>query len=91
MHALVVEVDIKPGRNAEAQEGLQSSVIPEVAAAEGFVKGTWLESADGSSGMGVVIYESEETAKNAASNVQAPEEAPVAVRRVDVCRVMGEA
>ncbi len=91
MYAMVVEVDIKHGRNDEAQEGLNSSVIPETAASEGFVKGYWLESADGSSGMGVAIYDSEEAAKNASTTVQAPEEAPVSVRRVEVCRVLGEA
>jgi hypothetical protein len=91
MYAMVVEVDIKPGRNDEAEEGLKSGVIPQAKASEGFVKGYWIESADGGSGMGMVIYDSEEAAKKASATVQVPEEAPLSVRRVEVCRVTGEA
>jgi hypothetical protein len=75
------------GRN----EVLQSQVVPGAKARPGFVRGTWLRSADGSTGMSLVLYETKEQAEEAAKNVQPPPGAPVTITSVEVGEVVAQA
>jgi heme-degrading monooxygenase HmoA len=82
MHSLVVEVSIEPGRTDEANQMLQEQVVPAAKGAPGFVAGYWLRSDDGSSGTSVVVFETEDAARQAGENLpRPPEGAPVSIKR----------
>jgi hypothetical protein len=65
MHAALVTVTIDPTELDQAQTALREQVIPMVSAAPGFVAGYWLEPADGQ-GLSLVLFETEEQARQAA-------------------------
>lgn len=93
MHALLVAVDIDAARGDEALKLLEEFTIPTAKSLEGFVRGVWLRSSDGSAGRGVVVFDSEDHAKAAAETVRQgpPPDAPVTLRGVDLFEVVGEA
>ena len=68
MHAVVVRVSI--GDPETAQKGLREQVIPRVSQAPGFVAGYWTRADDGSNGLSMIIFESEEGARAAAEQLQ---------------------
>jgi heme-degrading monooxygenase HmoA len=63
MHGVIVRVSIKDADAAE--ERLKADVVPRVSAAPGFVNGYWLRSDDGTSGLSVTLFESEDAARAA--------------------------
>jgi hypothetical protein len=64
-YALVTQVNLE-GRDAEESERLlNETVIPTVRQLPGFVRGVWLRSEDGSTGTGIVVFESEDQAVSA--------------------------
>ena len=71
MHAVVVRVNIGDPETAEA--GLRTQVVPRVSQAPGFVAGYWTRSDDGSNGLSMLVFESEEGARRAAEMIQGPE------------------
>ena len=75
MHAVVASASIDPGRANEAQEHLQSNVIPRVKQVPGVVSGYWTRSSDGEHGTAMVVFETEDAARAAAEQVpnMAPE------------------
>jgi len=77
-HALVTQVDLAGRDPAEAEQLLNEQVIPVVKGLPGFDRGVWLRSADGSTGMGIVVFESEEqaTAAEAGMGSMRPAGAP---------------
>lgn len=77
-HALVTQVSLEGRDRAEAETLLNEQVIPTVKGLPGFDRGLWLRSADGSTGMGIVVFESEEHAKAAAAGMgtMRPPDAP---------------
>jgi hypothetical protein len=92
MHTMFVTVDIKPGRLEEAQNSLKTEVVPMVSKAPGFVRGLWWNSDDGATGHGLVVFENEEFAKQAASQgVDAPDHAPVSFRSLETGPLNAEA
>jgi hypothetical protein len=92
MHMLVITVGIEADKGDEATALLHRQVVPDVKATPGFVSGTWARSEDGSRGHGVVLFESEETAKAAlATAVQAPATGPVKVLYSEVMEVLAQA
>ena len=74
MHAVVVRVNIPDFE--VAREGLVTQVVPRVTQAPGFVAGYWTRSEDSSTGLGMVVFESEEAARTASEMIrsQAPDE-----------------
>jgi hypothetical protein len=92
MHGVIGEVQIDPARQDEAEKLLQETIIPTVKSAPGFVAGYWLRSDDGSSGMSLILFESEEAARKAAENRPAPPEGgPISAIRMEVRRVLAQA
>jgi hypothetical protein len=65
MHAVLMTVTIDPAEIDRAQKALREEVIPMVSAAPGFVAGYWLEPTD-SQGVSLVVFETEEQARQTA-------------------------
>ena len=72
MHANVIHVTINDAD--AATEGLRSQLVPQVSASPGFVAGYWVRLAE-NKGMSVVVYESEDAARQAAGRMDPPTEA----------------
>jgi hypothetical protein len=89
MHAVVVRVSIQDAGPAE--EYLKSEIVPRVSQAPGFVAGYWSRSEDGSNGLSVIVFESEEAARRMADQVVPPEDAPATVDEVEVREVVASA
>ena len=93
MHAVVGRVAIDSGRADEARELLDTFTIPTVKQQPGFVSGTWLRSADGTSGTSVLLVESAEAATALAARMAEgpPPGAAVTFVSADVFEVVGQA
>ena len=93
MHGIVVTVDIESGRSEEAAKLLDEFTIPRAKSLEGFVRGVWLRSSDGSQGRGIILIDSEEHARAGAEVIRQgpPPGAPVSLRSADVFEVIREA
>jgi hypothetical protein len=88
VHAVVVKVT--RGDAEKAQEGLRRDVVPRVSKAPGFIAGYW--TASGSSGLSMIVFESEENARRAAEMIRenaAPE--TVTIEEVEVREVVASA
>lgn len=68
MHAVVVKVSVQDG--PEATEFLRERVVPGVSQAPGFVAGYWVRLEGGDEGNSVIVFESEDAARNAAKQVE---------------------
>jgi hypothetical protein len=92
MHGVVVAVDIH-GNREEAEKLLREFTVPRAKSLDGFVRGVWLRSEDGSQGRGVILLDTEENARAAAGQIRQgpPPGAPVTLRGVDLFEVMAEA
>ena len=71
MHAVVVKVNIDDPETAE--QGLRDQVIPRISGSPGFVNGYWTRSDDGHSGMSMIVFDSEDSARHVAEMIQGPE------------------
>lgn len=93
MHAMLVTVELDSGRRDEGEKVLNEFTIPTVKAQPGFVRGAWLRAEDGSSGRGVVMFDTAEHAHAAAGLAKQgpPAGAPVTIRTVEVFEVIAEA
>jgi hypothetical protein len=67
MHAVVVRVSISDQESA--QKGLTEMVVPRVSKAPGFVAGYWTRADDGSNGLSMIVFESEDAARAAAERI----------------------
>lgn len=88
MHAVVIDVSITDAD--QAQRELRENVVPMVSQAPGFVAGYWMEAGSGK-GHSVVLFESEEQAKNAAERASSNTPAPVTMDSVEVREVIAHA
>lgn len=88
-HAMLVKVTVKPGRSEDALKGLHENVVPMVKEAPGFLKGTWF--GDDQSGHGLVLFASEDEARQATSMVSAGPDDPVQIESATVYKVNAEA
>lgn len=61
-HALVAQVNLEGRRPEDAERMLNDQLIPVVKQLPGFQRGVWLRSEDGSTGTGIVVFDSEEHA-----------------------------
>ena len=77
-HALVSTVNLEGRSPEEAEKLLNERIIPMVKGLPGFDRGVWLRTVDGSKGMGIVVFDSEDNAASARQGMDAmrPAEAP---------------
>jgi hypothetical protein len=68
MHAVVVRVRLDD--EDLARQFLTDQVVPRVSQAPGFVAGYWARSDDGSNGMSMIVFESEENARAVAQMIE---------------------
>ena len=87
MHAVVINVTVNDREAATA--ALQNQVVPQVSQAPGFVAGYWV-GLEGGRGTSIVAFESEDAARAASENVQAPGDF-VTFDSVEVGEVVGHA
>ena len=87
MHAVVVRVSISDHDVAESH--LREQIVPGVSQAPGFVAGYWTRKDD--SGVGMVVFESEDAAK--AMSEQVPSMVPdvVTIEDIEVREVVAHA
>ena len=87
MHAVVVKVTVNEVEMA--QEELQNRVVPNVSQSPGFVAGYWTRS--GNEGLSMVVFESEDAARQMADRV--PQILPefVTLQNVEVREVVANA
>jgi hypothetical protein len=68
VHAALVTVTIDPAHQDEAAATLKTDIVPMVSAAPGFVAGYWLKPVGGKA-PGIVLFETEEQARQLAPPV----------------------
>ena len=89
MHAVVVKVSI--GDIEKAHVGLREQVVPRVSQAPGFIAGYWTRSDDGSSGLSMILFESEDAARGAAERIGTNLPDTVTLQNVEVRGVVESA
>lgn len=74
MHVVVVRVTINDFDRG--RQFLTEQVVPRVKQAPGFVAGYWTRSEDGTGGLSMIVFESEDAARTAAQMIesQAPQD-----------------
>jgi hypothetical protein len=87
MYATVTQVTINDAD--AATEGLRSELVPRVADSPGFVAGYWVRVGE-NQGMSVIVYESEDAARQAMERIEPPTDA-VTVKSMDVGEVVASA
>ena len=87
MHAVVVRVTISDREVAESH--LREHVVPGVSQAPGFVAGYWTRKDD--SGVGMVVFESEDAAKAMSERVPSMVPDVVSLEAVEVREVVAHA
>ncbi len=88
MHAVVVRVSLSDDDSASLQQ-LKEEVVPRVSQAPGFVTGYWVRLDGERKGTSVIVFDSEEEARNAAEQFQPPE--GVSLESIDVGEVVANA
>jgi hypothetical protein len=91
MHAVVVRVSI--GDAEIAENGFREKVVPAVSSAPGFIAGYWTRSDDGSNGLSMLVFESEDAARPVADRFRGGTIIPetVTVSRIEVREVFANA
>ncbi len=89
MYAVLVVVEIAPGRHEESLRALQEHIIPMCKGAPGFVRGTWF--GNEKSGNSLMVFDSEQSARQMAGQVGSNAEDPVQITSTQVYEVHGEA
>jgi hypothetical protein len=68
MHAVVVKVTINDFERG--RQFLTDEVVPRVKQAPGFVAGYWTRSEDGTGGLSMIVFESEDAARTVAQMIE---------------------
>lgn len=89
MHAVVVTVTINDPETAMSQ--LREVIVPGASQSPGFVAGYWIGLGPEKGGRSVIVFESEDAARNFADQHQAPPDAPVRIESIDVGEVVAHA
>jgi hypothetical protein len=89
MHAVVVSVTIDDFEEAVAD--LRERVVPQVKQAPGFVAGYWVSLDGHQRGRGVIAFESEDAARQAATMIEAAADTGVTIESVEVGEVAAHA
>ena len=58
MHTMIVRMTLDPARLPEVDRHFEQDVVPRANRQAGFVGGRWLRSADGTQGLGIVVFDS---------------------------------
>jgi hypothetical protein len=87
MHAVVVRVKIDDSEAAAAR--LREDVVPRVSQAPGFVAGYWTRK--DTTGLSMLVFESEEAATNAEAGVRANMPDTVTLESTEVREVVADA
>lgn len=90
MHAVLVSVSVDAEAIESAQATLRDQVVPTVGAEPGFVAGYWLEPENGK-GTSIVVFETEEQARQAAPPVGAAPVPGATIESVDFRAVVANA
>jgi hypothetical protein len=90
VHAALVSLTIDPDQAPAAANTLVNDILPRVRSAPGFVAGYWLEPAEGQ-GFSMVLFETEEQARDAAPPVSSWAAPGVTISEVDFRRVAATA
>jgi hypothetical protein len=77
MHAVAVRVTI--GDVANAQKELHERVVPAVSATPGLVAAYWTRSEDGSNGLSMLVFETEDAARGMADRIRGADWMPETV------------
>jgi len=88
MHAVVVRAKLSDDDSASLEE-LRQQVVPRVSQAPGFVAGYWVRFQSENRGTSVIVFDSEENARNAGDQFQPP--GGVTLESVDVGEVVANA
>jgi hypothetical protein len=93
MHAIVVHVTIKEGRDEDAAKELDGIVVPGAKAVAGFQGGYWLRVVGGRAGIGVELYDTKEHAEEELGRRTdgPPPEAAVSIDSAGVFEVLASA
>jgi hypothetical protein len=92
MHAVVVRVTINDFETARPI--LENEVVPRIKAAPGFIAGYWTRSEDGGNGLGVTVFDSEDSARQASEMVRAAASDPnggVSLQDIEIREVVASA
>jgi hypothetical protein len=89
MYAVLVAVDIVPERYEESLRALDEYIIPMCKSAPGYLRGTWF--GDQKSGNSLMVFDSEEHARQMAQQVKSNPGDPVSVTGTQVYQVEREA
>jgi hypothetical protein len=87
MHSVVFSVDMKDPWDGDREAEL-GSLVESCKDMPGFVRGTWLT--NGSTGLSLLVFDSEETAQAVAASAAIPPSASVTLRAADVYEVAAE-
>jgi hypothetical protein len=87
VHAVVVRVTIKDPE--AATDALRNEVVPRVSQAPGFVNGYWTRKDNG--GLSMILFESEEAARNASEQIPSAVPDAVTLEGVEVREVVEHA
>jgi hypothetical protein len=88
MHAVIVDVSISDAE--QSQQELRERVVPAVSQAPGFVAGFWIAAGEGK-GHSVVVFESEDVARQMADQVRDNAPGAVTIENVSVHPVVAHA
>ena len=94
MFAVVMRTEIDPERVAQAEEMLNSQILPAVKALAGFTSGIWARHLDNRAGTSLLVFEDEESARAAVAAAEAmapPPGAPVSYGTFELARVIAQA
>jgi hypothetical protein len=91
MHAVVIKVSIDDFERG--RKFLTEQVVPRVSQAPGFVAGYWTRSDDGSGGLSMVVFESEDAARAVGQMIesQPPQDDGVTLEGIEVREVVASA
>lgn len=71
MFGIIIEVTVDPAREDEARRMLHERIVPKAKSHAGFLSGQWLRAVDGDVLRSVHIFDSEDNAQAAASQIRA--------------------
>lgn len=86
MHAVLITVTIDPSQAPAAAAALMNDIMPKVTSSPGYTAGYWLEP-DGGRGFSVLLFETEEQARQLAEATTTWSAPGVFVAKVEVRRV----
>ena len=89
MHAVVVRVTVNDGEAATSH--LREEVVPRVSQSPGFVAGHWVRLEGSNKGTSMLVFESEDAAREAAGEIVPPPNDAVVIDSVDVGEVVESA